>query len=95
MIFSNIVLHLGDFHYMKELFGIVGTLVKSSGFEKIISQAGVCSTGSLNGVLSGSHYNRGWTVHTAMTEALERLSLELFLSTGHRYTYSLGLFLCE
>ena len=82
-VFSNLILHLGDFHYMKELFGIVGTLVKASGFEDIIFQAGVCSTGSLNGVLAGSHYNRCWTVHTAMAEALERLLLELFLSTGH------------
>ena len=68
---------------MKELFGIVGTLVKASGFENIIFQAGFCSTGSLNGVLAGSHYNRCWNVHTTMTEALERLLLELFLSTGH------------
>ena len=82
-VFSNLILHLGDFHYMKELFGIVGTLVKASGLEDIIFQAGVCSTGSLNGVLAGSHYNRCWTVHTAMAEALERLLLELLLSTGH------------
>ena len=68
---------------MKELFGIVGTLVKALGLEDIIFQAGVCSTGSLNGVLAGFHYNRCWTVHTAIAEALERLLLELFLSTGH------------
>ena len=82
-VFSNLILHLGDFHYMKEFFGIVGTLVKASGFENIIFQAGFCSTGSLNGVLAGSHYNRCWNVHTTMAEALERLLLELFLSTGH------------
>ena len=68
---------------MKELFGIVGTLVKASGFEDIIFQAGVCSTSSLNGVLAGSHYSRCWNVYIAMAEALERLLLELFLSTGH------------
>ena len=82
-VFSNLILHLGDFHYMEELFGIVGTLVKASGFEDIIFQAGVSSTGGLNGVLAGSHYNRCWTVHTPMAEALERLLLELLLSTGH------------
>ena len=80
---SNLILYLGDFHYMKESFGIVGTLVKASGFDDIIIQPGVYSTGNLNGVLAGSHYNRCLTVHTAMAEALERLLLELFLSTGH------------
>ena len=49
---------------MKEVFTIPGTLVKGSGFADIIFQAEVCSTGSLNGVLSGSHYNRCWTVHS-------------------------------
>ena len=82
-VFSNLILHLGDFHHMKELFGIVRTLVKASALEDIIFQAGVRSTSSLNGVLAGSHYNRCWTVHTVMAEALERLLLELFLNTGH------------
>ena len=37
----------------------------------------MCYSGSLNGVLSGSHYNRCWTVHSAFAEAFERL-LERF-----------------
>ena len=51
-----------------------------SGFGDAIFQAEVCSSGSLNGVLLGSHYNRCWTVHSAFAEALERLLLERFLS---------------
>ena len=77
--FSNVVLHLGDFHFMKEIFTIIGNLVSGSGFEDIVFQAGVCSSGSLNGVLSGSHYNRGWTIHSVLSEALERLSFSMFL----------------
>ena len=41
--FSKIVLHIGDFHLMKEVFTMLGTLVKGSGFEDVIFQAGVCS----------------------------------------------------
>ena len=41
--FSNVVLHLGDFHFMKELLGVIGKLVSGSGFEDIIFQAEVCS----------------------------------------------------
>ena len=40
----------------------------------------MCSSGSLDGVLLGSHYNRCWTVHSAFAEALERLLLERFLT---------------
>ena len=83
--FAKIVLHLGDLHFMKESFTILGTLVKGSGFEDVVFQAGVCSTGSLNGVLSSSHYNRCWTVHSVIGEAIERLCLELFLKQGNAF----------
>ena len=32
-------------------------MVTESGFQDIVFQAGICSSGSLLGVLSGSHYN--------------------------------------
>ena len=83
--FAKIVLHLRDFHFMKESFTILETLVKGSGFEDVVFQAGVCSTGSLNGVLTGSHYNRCWIVHSVIGEALERLCLELFLKQGNAF----------
>ena len=41
--FSKIVLHIGNFHFMKEVFTMLGTLVKGSGFEDVIFQAGVWS----------------------------------------------------
>ena len=76
---GNVMIHLGDFHFMKENFGVIGKLVTESGFEDVIFQAGVCSSGSLQGVLAGSHYNRAWIVHSAFSEALERLLFERFL----------------
>ena len=78
--FSNIVIHLGDFHYMKEGFILMGKLIGGSGFEDVIFQAGICSSGSVNGVISGSHYNRSWAVHGLFSEALERLLFERFLT---------------
>ena len=74
--FSKIALHLGDFNFMKDVFIMLGTLVNGSGFEDVIFQAGVSSTGSLNGVLC-------WTVHSVMGEALERLCMELFMNNGN------------
>ena len=78
-LFSNIFIHVGDFHFMKESFSIIGMLIQGSGFEDIIFQSGMSSTGSLNGVLSGSHYNRCWRIHQHFIEALERLLFERFI----------------
>ena len=58
----------------------MGSIVRGSGFEDIVFQSGLCTSGSLQGVLAGSHYNRGWTVHNAMSEALERLLMSRFLN---------------
>ena len=79
--FKNIVIHLGDFHFIKEVFAILGKLISGSGFEDVIFQAGLCSAGSLNGVVAGSHYNRCWFVHGHLAETLERLLFERFLTT--------------
>ena len=80
--FKNIIIYLGDFHYMKEIFAAMGKLITGSGIEEIIFQSGLCSSGSLNGVVSGSHYNRCWTVHSHLAEAVERLLFgRLFLTT--------------
>ena len=78
-----IFLHLGDFHFMKELFTMLDTLVKGSGFEDVICQAGVCSAGSPNRILSGSDYNHCWTVHSVMGERIERFFMELFMNNGN------------
>ena len=78
--FGNVIIHLGDFHFIKENCSLIGKLVAGSGFEDASFQAEVCPSGSLNGVLTGSHYNRCWAVHSAFAEALERLLLERFLT---------------
>ena len=33
--FRNIVIHLREFHFMKECFGVVGSLISGLGFEEI------------------------------------------------------------
>ena len=78
---SDIVIHLGDFHAMMTFFGVIGRFVEGSGFEDVIFQSGLCSSGSLSGVINGRHYNRCWLVHEAFSEALERLFLEQYLPT--------------
>ena len=69
-IFSNAIIHLGDFHIMKEAFAVLGMLIEGSGFEDIAFQSGISTTGSLNGVIAGTHYNRCWKMHQHFAEVL-------------------------
>ena len=43
---------------MMAFFGVIGCCVSGRGFEDIFFQAGLCSSGSIAGLLSGKHYNR-------------------------------------
>ena len=54
-------------------------MITDSGFEDIIYQSELCTSGSLQAILSGSHYNRAWSIHLIIAEALERLLLGRFL----------------
>ena len=77
--FKNVLIHLGDFHFLKENFNVIGKIVEGSGFDDTAFQVGVCSSGSLNGILSGSHYNQLWLVHSTFSDALERLLYDRFV----------------
>ena len=58
----------------------MGLFLRNSGFEDIVYQAGICTSGSLCGVMSGSHYNRAFRVHETICEVLERLLLRRFVN---------------
>ena len=64
---------------MNAYFGAIGTFVSGSCFEDILFQAGLCSAGNLNGVLSGKYYNHCWLLHESFSEALIRLFQEQYV----------------
>ena len=78
--FSIIIIHLGGFHFMKENFRCIGGILSLSGFEDVIFQAGLCSSGTINSILCRSHYNRAWSIHNIISKAVEQLLLIRFLS---------------
>ena len=39
--FNNIIIHSGDFDFMKEVFAVLGKLVCGSGFEDVVFQTGI------------------------------------------------------
>ena len=49
---SNIIIHLGYFHAFMTFFGSNGKFMTGSGFEEVVYQAGLCTSESINGLLS-------------------------------------------
>ena len=45
-------------------YQVIGDIVAGSGFEDVVFQSGVCSSGNFLAVLSGKHYNHPWNVHS-------------------------------
>ena len=77
---KNVLIHLGDFHSFKAFFGAIKRFVSGRGFEEIIYQAGLFTSVSMKGLLSGKHCNLCWWIHETFSDALERLFTSHFLS---------------
>ena len=77
--YSNVIIHLGDFHFMQAFFDVIGRFVSSSGFEDIIYQLGLCQPGSMHAMIKGKHYNQAWMIHETFSEAILRLFLQTHL----------------
>src|SRR6218665_3248178 len=77
--FSKLIIHLGAFHIMCSYMGAIGTMMVGSGFEEILIESGMCTSGSIVKVISGKHCNRAMRVHQHMIDALERMLLEVFI----------------
>ena len=72
--FKDVIIHLGDFHAMQELFAIIGKIMSGSGF---LYQADMICARGINGVLCGKHYNHSWSVALSkVSKALHRLFME-------------------
>jgi len=82
--FSGTYIHLGAFHITCCFLGAVGRMMTGTGFEEVVIESGICSSGSIDQVLSGKHYNRALRVHQLMTVAVDNLLLEEFVKrTGY------------
>ena len=55
-----------------------------SGFEDILIEAELISSGSLKGVMNGKHFERSMHCHRIMYESLHRLLLEKFMIDNER-----------
>ena len=58
-------------------------LLQSSGFEEIVFQTLICTSGSLCVVMSREHYNRARKIQEVLSEASERILYKRFLHEKH------------
>ena len=76
---ERLVLRMGEFHTAMAYLSCIGRRFRDAGFQDVIIEAGVVATGSLEGVISGHHYNRSIRTHKLMCEALQRLRWQAYL----------------
>lgn len=79
-IYDSIFISLGPFHIMMSSFKAIGKYISDSGLPDILTNAGLLACGSLNGYLSGKHFNRCKRIHPITAAAIESLHFKYFLA---------------
>ncbi|XP_047140035.1 uncharacterized protein LOC124815407 [Hydra vulgaris] len=67
---SRIVVRLGDFHMLMSYCSGISKIYADAGMQDIFIESGFVASGSINGVLSGKHYNLSVRCHKTLYEAL-------------------------
>ena len=76
--FGNIVNRLGAFHTIPVFISCIFSLYGEAELIDIITESGIVATGSLQGVLTGHHYNRAVRTLKILYEALFRFQWQSF-----------------
>lgn len=59
----------------------IGKLFADAGFQDILIESELVAAGSVDGVITGHHYNRSIRAHKLLVEALQRLRWQAYLDT--------------
>lgn len=62
-IYKDTSIHLGVFHKLASYLSALGKRLRGSGLLEIVSESGVCASGSLEQVLTGKHFIGAMGVH--------------------------------
>lgn len=73
------IILIGTFHLACAYMKMIGKKMNGSGLSDILLEAGLISSGSLQGFLSGKHNDRAMQCHKILVECLERLLLSQYL----------------
>lgn len=77
--FENVFIDLGDFHLQMAAYNAIGTFIDGCGLTEVAVDCELLASGSINGILSGKHFNRCKKVHTIMALGLQILHFEAFM----------------
>jgi len=67
--YDNVFICFGAFHMQMAYFGAIGYILEESGGPQILIDTGVLAPGSLNGFISGKHFNRCKRLRTILAAA--------------------------
>ena len=66
----RLVLRLGEFHVIMSFLKVIGKQFKDGGLQDVLIESNVIAVGSVNGVLTGKHYNRSLRSMKIVYEAI-------------------------
>lgn len=78
---QRIIPRLGEFHTAMSFMAVIGKRFKEAGLQDVLIESNVVAVGSINGVISGHHYNRSIRAHKLLFEAMHILRLRSFLQS--------------
>lgn len=78
---ERIVVRMGEFHTAMVYLSCIGKLYGDAGFQDILIESDLVAAGSIDGVISGHHYNRSIRAHKLLMEALQKLRWWAYLDT--------------
>jgi hypothetical protein len=77
--FDNVFICFGTFHIYMAYFATLGYILEASGGPDVLCNAEVLAQGSMNGFLSGKHFNRCKRIHPLFATALRMLHFKQFI----------------
>jgi len=81
MRYEKHIILIGTFHLICAYMRLIGKKMAGSGLADVLIEAGLITSGSLHGVLSGKNYSRAIHCHKVLLESLERLLMQQYLSS--------------
>ena len=74
------IILIGTFHLACAYMKMIGKQMYRSGLSDILLETGLIASGSIEGALSGTHYDRAMQCQKVMLECLERLLLSQYVT---------------
>ena len=78
-LFDKLLIMLGNFHIKLAFYGAIGTLIKESGIEFILTEADILAEGSIMGFIKRKFYNRCTRIHELLSNVLGQKLYTCFL----------------